>query len=315
MSIILGTLQQGILFGLLAIGIYIAFRILDIPDLTAEGSFTFGIAVSAVVTIAGHPLLAILAGTAAGFAAGILTGIFQTKCGIHPVLAGILTMSGLYSINTWVLGEQPSINLISSPQNPVNTVFSIFEEMLSGIDKDIVRLGVIFVITAIVSLILILFFKTRTGLSIRAAGDNDTMVRASSINVDRVKILALAVGNSCIGMCGAIYAQYQRFADINSGAGMLVVGLASVIIGEVFVGKKGVTLGIIFAVVGSVVYRGIIAAATYYDIFPAYMLKLVAAVIVAAALTIPAVKNRIKLAKSKKAIKNAGSVKAGEQNA
>lgn len=300
MSIILGTLQQGLLFGLLAVGIYISFRILNIPDLTTEGSFTFGLAVSAMITIEGHPFLAILAGAASGFIAGIITGFLQTKCKIHPVLAGILTMSGLYSINMWVMGEKANVTLISTSQQPVNTVFSIFEDRLGVTDKDISELLVIAVITSAVCALLILFFKTQTGLSIRAAGNNDTMVRASSINVDRIKILAIAISNCCIGMCGAVYAQYQRFADINSGVGMLVVGLASVIIGEVFTGKRGVTAGIIFAVVGSVVYRAIIAAATYYDIFPAYMLKLAAALIVAVALTIPAVKSYITIARSKK---------------
>lgn len=300
MSIILGTLQQGLLFGLLAVGIYISFRILNIPDLTTEGSFTFGLAVSAMITINGHPFLAILAGAASGFLAGVITGLLQTKCKIHPVLAGILTMSGLYSINMWVMGEKANVTLISTPQQPVNTVFSLIEEKLGIADKDISELIIIAVITAVMCALLILFFKTQTGLSIRAAGNNDTMVRASSINVDRIKILAIAISNLCIGMCGAVYAQYQRFADINSGVGMLVVGLASVIIGEVFTGKRGVTAGIIFAVIGSVVYRAIIAAATHYDIFPSYMLKLVAALIVAVALTIPAVKSYITIAKSKK---------------
>lgn len=300
MSIILGTLQQGLLFGLLAVGIYISFRILNIPDLTTEGSFTFGLAVSAMITIKGHPFLAILAGAASGFLAGVITGLLQTKCKIHPVLAGILTMSGLYSINMWVMGEKANVTLISTPQQPVNTVFSLIEEKLGITDSDISELIIIAVITAAVCALLILFFKTQTGLSIRAAGNNDTMVRASSINVDRIKILAIAISNLCIGMCGAVYAQYQRFADINSGVGMLVVGLASVIIGEVFTGKRGVTAGIIFAVIGSVIYRAIIAAATHYDIFPAYMLKLVAALIVAVALTIPAVKSYITIAKSKK---------------
>lgn len=300
MSIILGTLQQGLFFGLLAVGIYISFRILNIPDLTTEGSFTFGLAVSAMITIKGHPFLAILAGAASGFLAGVITGLLQTKCKIHPVLAGILTMSGLYSINMWVMGEKANVTLISTPQQPVNTVFSLIEEKLGITDSDISELIIIAVITAAVCALLILFFKTQTGLSIRAAGNNDTMVRASSINVDRIKILAIAISNLCIGMCGAVYAQYQRFADINSGVGMLVVGLASVIIGEVFTGKRGVTAGIIFAVIGSVIYRAIIAAATHYDIFPAYMLKLVAALIVAVALTIPAVKSYITIAKSKK---------------
>lgn len=300
MSIIFGTLQQGLLFGLLAMGIYISFRILNIPDLTTEGSFTFGLAVSAMITIEGHPIIAIFAGAISGFIAGIITGILQTKCKIHPVLAGILTMSGLYSINMWVMGEKANVTLISTPKKPINTIFSLIEDKLGISDKDISELVVIAAITVIACVLIILFFKTQTGLSIRAAGNNDTMVRASSINVDRIKILAIAISNCCIGMSGAVYAQYQRFADINSGVGMLVVGLASVIIGEVFTGKKGLTAGIIFAVVGSVIYRAIIAVATHYDIFPAYMLKLVAALIVAVALTIPAVKSYIAIAKSKR---------------
>ncbi|MGN1087019.1 MAG: ABC transporter permease, partial [Porcipelethomonas sp.] len=178
MSIILGTLQQGLLFGLLAVGIYISFRILNIPDLTTEGSFTFGLAVSAMITINGHPFLAILAGAASGFLAGVITGLLQTKCRIHPVLAGILTMSGLYSINMWVMGEKANVTLISTPQQPVNTIFSFIEEKLGITSSDISELVIIAVITAAVCALLILFFKTQTGLSIRAAGNNDTMVRA-----------------------------------------------------------------------------------------------------------------------------------------
>lgn len=308
MDILIGTLQQGMLFALLSMGIYIAFKILNIPDLTTEGSFTFGTAVSAMLTTMGHPLLGILCGTLAGFCAGIVTGLLQTKCGIHPVLSGILTMSGLYSINMWVLGETPSVSLISTPQKPMETVFSLVGGLFPTLSDDIVKLIVTSAVTILVALILTWFFKTRTGLSIRAAGDNDTMVRASSINVDGIKILAIAVANACIGLCGALYTQFQRFADINGGMGMLVVGLASVIIGEVFAGKKGVAIGLIGAIAGSVIYRGIIAVCTYYDIFPAYMLKLAAALIVAVALSVPAVSSTLKLIKSKKGTKgNSGN--------
>ena len=293
MDLIIGTLQQGVLFGLLAIGIYISFKVLNIPDLTAEGSFTFGLVVSAMVSISGHPVLGVIAGSAAGFAAGIITGLLQTKCGIHPVLAGILTMSALYSTNTWVLGEKPSVTLIG-----YRTIFSIVSDIFSC-DDSTAKIIVIAVLTALVCAVFIFFFRTRLGLSIRAAGNNETMVRASSINVDAVKIFAIAVSNCCIGLCGAVYAQYQRFADINSGAGMLVVGLASVIIGEVLNIRKGLTSGLILVIAGSVVYRAIIAVATYYDVFPAYMLKFVAAVIVAAALTVPAVKSALSLKKAK----------------
>jgi len=293
MDLIIGTLQQGVLFGLLAIGIYISFKVLNIPDLTAEGSFTFGLVVSAMVAVSGHPVLGIAAGAAAGFAAGIITGLLQTKCGIHPVLAGILTMSALYSTNTWVLGEKPSVTLIG-----YKTIFSIVSDAFACEDSTSKIIVIVF-LTALVCAAFIFFFRTRLGLSIRAAGNNETMVRASSINVDAVKIFAIAVSNCCIGLCGAVYAQYQRFADINTGAGMLVVGLASVIIGEVLNIRKSLTAGLVLVIAGSFVYRAIIAVATYYDVFPAYMLKFVAAVIVAAALTVPAVKSALSLKKAK----------------
>lgn len=294
MSIIFGTAQLGLIYGLLAIGIYISFRVLNIPDLTAEGSFTFGLAVSSVVASAGHPFLGVLLSILAGCAAGIITGLFQTKCGIHPVLAGILTMSGLYSVNMFVMGERANVTLIG-----IDTVFTKAMELFP-FDKNIVKLIIALAAVVIAALFAILFFRTHIGLCVRAAGDNETMVRASSINVDRIKVLALAISNGFIALCGGIIAQYQSFADINSGVGILVVGLASVIIGEVIIGKRSVTVGIISAVAGSVIYRIIIALATQYTLLPAYMLKFISAVIVAAALTVPAFKQALSLNKLKR---------------
>lgn len=295
MSIIFGTAQLGLIYGLLAIGIYISFRVLNVPDLTAEGSFTFGLAVSSVTAAAGHPFLAIILAVLAGGAAGVITGLLQTKCAIHPVLAGILTMSGLYSINMFVMGERANVTLIG-----IDTVFTKAMDAMPFLDKNTVKL-IIAVITVIIAAALaILFFHTHIGLCVRAAGDNETMVRASSINVDRVKILALAISNAFISLCGGMIAQYQSFADINSGVGILVVGLASVIIGEVIIGKRGLTIGIISAVAGSVIYRVIIALATQYTILPAYMLKFISAVIVAAALTVPAFKQALSVNKLKR---------------
>lgn len=301
MVILLGSLQLGLLYGLLAIGIYISFRILNIPDLTAEGSFTFGLAVSAVMTVAGHPYLGILLGTFAGALAGIVTALLQTKMGINPILSGILTMSGLYSVNLCVMGESSNVTLIGK-----STMFTDGAKLLAGVNNDIVKLILIGAVIVICTLVMILFFKTSLGLAIRATGDNQSMVRASSINVDATKTVAIAVSNALIALNGAVIAQYQNFADINSGVGILVVGLASVIIGEVIVGRRSVTVGFISAVIGSLIYRFIIAVATKYSILPAYALKLVSSIIVAIALVLPLLKTRIGEYKSRKrGIKNA----------
>lgn len=295
MTIILGTAQLGFIYGLLALGIYISFRVLNIPDLTAEGSFTFGLAVSSVLATAGHPWIGLLAAVAAGCLAGVVTGLFQIKCHIHPVLAGILTMSGLYSVNMFVMGERANITLIG-----IDTVFTDVASLIPSVDKNIVKLIIAIVLTLIGTVLAVMFFRTHLGLCIRAAGDNETMVRSSSINVDYVKVIALAVSNAFIALCGGVIAQYQNFADINSGVGILVVGLASVIIGEVILGKKSVTIGLVSAVTGSIIYRIIIALATTYTPLSAYMLKLVSALIVAIALSVPAIKQTILLQKTKK---------------
>lgn len=295
MVILLGSLQLGLLYGLLALGIYISFRILNIPDLTAEGSFTFGLAVSAVMTVAGHPYLGIILGTLAGALAGIVTAFLQTKMGINPILSGILTMSGLYSVNLCVMGESSNVTLIGK-----STMFTDGAKLLTGVNNDIVKLILIGIVIAVCTVVMILFFKTNLGLAIRATGDNQSMVRASSINVDATKTVAIAVSNALIALNGAVIAQYQNFADINSGVGILVVGLASVIIGEVIVGRRSVTVGFISAVIGSLIYRFIIAVATKYSILPAYALKLVSSIIVALALVLPLLKTRINEYKARK---------------
>ncbi|WP_303864910.1 ABC transporter permease [Alkalibaculum bacchi] len=283
MTLLIGSLQLGLIYGLLALGVYIAFRILSIPDLTADGSFTLGLAVSAVLTVAGHPILGIFAALVAGAVAGTITGLLQTKMKVHPILAGIITMTGLYSINLFIMGVSSNVSLIGN-----ETIFSMGANA-SNITKTLIAA----IISVIVFMILMWFFKTQLGLSIRATGNNEDMVRASSINVDRVKIIAIAISNSCVALSGAVLAQYQGFADISSGVGIMVIGLASVIIGEVFLGKRSVTLGFAAAIIGSIVYRFIIALALRSSIFPAYALKLVSAFIVAMALSIPVIKKNM----------------------
>ena len=301
MTLFLGSLQLGLLYGILAIGIYISFRILNVPDLTTEGSFTFGLATSAMCAIGGHYILGIFLSIAAGALAGIVTGILQTKCRIHPILSGIITMSGLYTVNLAVMKNAVNVSLIGKDE-----IFTVISAALENMSRDAVRCVVSFIFAAVVCLIMIWFFKTHIGLCIRATGDNEAMVSSSSINVDATKIISLAISNGCVGLSGGLLAQYQGFADINSSVGILVVGLASVIIGEVVMGRRGVTIGIISAVIGSIIYRYIIALATASHIFPAFALKLVSAVIVAVALSIPAIKQGIALSKIKKeARKNA----------
>ena len=281
MKLLVGSLQLGLLYGILALGIYISFRILSTPDLTTEGSFAFGLSVSAAVTAAGHPLLALPASIIAGAAAGSITGFLQTRLMIHPILSGIITMSGLYSVNLLVLGGASNLSLVRTI-----TLFKLFPFM----DKQ-TAMTVIPAIAVVICLILvILFFRTHIGMCIRAVGDNADMVRASSINVDLCKILAFAISNALIAFSGALIAQYQGYADISSGTGILVIGLASVIIGEAILGRKSVAVGFVSAIVGSVLYRYMIALATRYSPLPAYMLKLVSAVIVALALALPAMR-------------------------
>jgi len=291
MKLFIGSLQLGLLYGILALGIYISFRILSIPDLTTEGSFAFGLSVSAAVTASGHPLLALPASLLAGACAGACTGILQTRYRIHPILSGIITTSGLYSINLMVLGGAPNLSLVRAA-----TIFKIVP-FLSKNDAMTV-LPIFFAVLCTV--LIILFYHTHLGMCIRAVGDNEEMVRASSINVDACKVLAFSISNALIALSGAVIAQYQGYADISSSTGILVVGLASVIIGEAVFGKRGITLGFISAIVGSLIYRYIIALATRYSPLDAYMLKLVSAVIVGITLAMPAVKSNFAAARQKR---------------
>lgn len=301
MALFLGSLQLGLLYGILAIGVYMSFRILNVPDLTTEGSFTFGLAVSAMCAVNGHYICGIFMSIAAGALAGAVTGLLQTKCKIHPILAGIITMSGLYTVNLAVMNNAVNVSLIGKDE-----LFSKIMTVFPNVGRDSVKTTVMIIFAIIVCVLIIVFFKTHLGLCIRATGDNEAMVSSSSINVDAIKIISLALSNACIGLSGGILAQYQGFADINSAGGILVVGLASVIIGEVIMGKRGVTIGIISAVIGSIIYRYIIALATATHIFPAFALKLVSAVIVAVALSLPAIKQSVALSKIKReAHKNA----------
>lgn len=300
LTMFLGGLQEGLFYALLAMGVYISFRILNTPDLTTEGSYTLGVAVSAVMTVAGHPVLGLICAFLAGALAGSVTGVLQTKVGIHPILAGILTMSGLYTINTAVMGGRPDVQLTKT--TIFNRLYEAFNINLQAFNRDrqaftmakeITVLIVAAVMAAAVLIALIWFFRTHVGLCIRATGNNEAMVRSSSINAGGMKILGLAVANGCTALAGGVMTQSGGFASISNGTGVLVVGLASVIIGEAIVGKRGVTVGLISVILGSVLYQCLIRLATSLNVFPAYYLKLVSAGIVAFALALPMIREKL----------------------
>lgn len=302
----LSNLPDCLIYGLLAMGIYISLRILDIPDLTTEGSFGFGAVVSVLVAINGHPVLAMFAGTAAGLAAGFITGVLQTKLKVHPVLAGIITMSGLYSINLVFYSFTEKGATTNLSYNKV-TIFEKVKELIGirgQFETSMVKAVVSLVIIVIVVSIVIWFFKTHLGLCIRATGDNPDMVRASSINVDRTKTIGFMLSNALIGLSGALASQSIGYSDINTSNGTLIYGLAAVIIGEAIFGKRNATLGLISAVVGSVLYKLIVAFVIRKSLFgdmSSNLMKLTCALIVAITLAIPAIKQKIAEKKRRKA--------------
>ena len=275
MTVITSALELGFIYALVALALFLSFRILNIADMTTDGSFTLGCAVSATVALAGHPYLALPAAMLAGSCAGIITALLQTKWGVPSILAGIITNTGLYTVNLAVMGFSSNVNLLKA-----TTIFSAFPGM---------KIIPAIVITLIVAALLVVFLNTRLGLSIRATGDNPDMVRASSINTGLTITIGLAVSNSITALSGAVLAQYQKTADINLGTGMVIIGLASLIIGEtVFRGRK-TWVKVVGAVVGCIVYRFIIALALRLDL-PSECLKLVSAIIVAIAIALPTIK-------------------------
>ena len=284
LSTLLGSIELGLIFAILSLGLFIAFRILDLPDLTVDGSFVTGLAYSAVWSVAENPLMGIVTGAIGGMFAGIVTGILHTKLKIHAILAGILTMTGLYSINLFLMGDKPSIFFYGA-----KTVFTPFEGRFFLAGVDIGKLILLLIIVAVLVAGLKLFLMTQIGLSLRATGDNEAMVRSSSINTDAMKILGFSLCNLLVAFSGAIYAQYNMTATHGVGTGMLVLGLASIIIGEPVIGKRGMLRHLIAVVAGAIIYRIMLAVAFGLGL-PAIYLKLFSAVIVVLAISIPLIK-------------------------
>ena len=284
-AIVFSALELGFIYALVALALFLSFRVLNIADMTTDGAFTLGCAVSATFAVAGHPLLGIPAAMLAGACAGSVTAFLQTKLNIPSILAGIITNTGLYTVNLAVMGFSSNVNMMRA-----DTLFSLLQPVLGKTFGKIIPVALIALLTG---LLLALFLKTRIGLSIRATGDNPDMVRASSINTGFTVTVGLCISNSLTALSGAVLAQYQKTADINLGTGMVIIGLASLIIGETLMPKGKTWVKILGAIAGSLVYRFIIAIALRLDL-PSECLKLISAVIVALAIGLPAIQAGLK---------------------
>ena len=279
-AIIFSALELGCIYALVALALFLSFRVLNIADMTTDGAFTLGCAVSATFAVAGHPILGLPAAMLAGACAGSVTAFLQTRLRIPSILAGIITNTGLYTVNLAVMGFSSNVNMMKAA-----TVFSMVQPIFG---KTFYKLVPVAILIACVGILLTLFLKTRLGLSIRATGDNPDMVRASSINTSFTITVGLCIANACTALSGALLAQYQKTADINLGGGMVIIGLASLIIGEAVLPKGKLWLKALGAILGSIIYRFIIAVALRMDL-PSECLKLISAVIVALAIGLPAI--------------------------
>lgn len=285
-DLLIPTIAQGLLWAVMALGVYITFRVLDVADLTVEGSFPLGAATAATMMVAGYgPAASFLAAFLAGTLAGIVTGLLHTKMKIPALLAGILTMIALYSVNLRVMGKA-NLSLLG-----VDTAFKLAKSAL-GMNTAQTTLVVGFIVTVAVGVFLYWFFGTEIGAAIRATGFNQQMIRAQGINTDHTIILGLLLSNGLVAVSGALVAQSNGFADVGMGTGTIVIGLASVIIGEVLFGTRSFKNCLISVVLGSVVYRIVIAAVLAMGM-PPNDLKLFTSVLVAIALSLPLIKAKL----------------------
>lgn len=283
LSIVQSALELGFIYALVALALFISFSILNIADLSTDGCFTLGCAVCATVTMAGHPVLALFAAMAAGVCSGFVTAFLQTRLGIQSILAGIIVNTGLYTINIAVMGFASNVNLFNC-----ESVFTWAKESIGG---SWYKLIVAAALVIIVGILISIFLNTRLGLSIRATGDNPDMVRASSINTGLMITIGLCVANALTALSGGLLAQYQKSCDINLGTGMVTIALASLIIGETILGKGNMLKRVAGVILGSCLYRFIVAVALRMNV-PAECLKLVSAIIVAVAIALPYMKKQ-----------------------
>ncbi len=290
LDLVLSTVSQGLLWAIMALGVFLTFRVLDISDLSVEGTFPLGAAVAATLIDAGHSVwFAMLIALIAGCIGGTVTALLTTKLKIPALLSGILTMIGLYSVNLMIMGKA------NVPLLRAETVFTLTENLF-GVSSVVATLIVGLVATVIVGAIMYWFFGTVLGTAIRATGCNPQMARAQGINTNVMVILGLLISNGLVALSGALVAQSNGFADVGMGTGTIVIGLASVIIGEVLFGTRSFKNWLISVVLGSVVYRAVIAIVLELGM-PPNDLKLFTAVLVAIALSLPLIKNKFAIMK------------------
>ncbi|MDQ0484621.1 ABC transporter permease [Guptibacillus hwajinpoensis] len=299
-SAMFGAVESGIIYAIMALGVYLSFRILDFPDLTVDGSFVTGAAITAILIVNGtNPFFATLLAIGAGFIAGCITGLLHTKGKINPLLAGILMMIALYSINLRIMGRS-NVPLLNEESifTKIEAFFTstgldaLFASMAAAIGLQNLTstwsvLISMLVVTALIKVVTDLFLRTQIGLALRATGDNKRMIRSFSANTDQLTILGLGLSNALVALAGALIAQYSSFADVGMGIGMIIIGLASVIIGEAIFGTKTIAVTTFAVVGGAIVYRIVVSLALRVDFLETGDMKLITAVIVIAALVLP----------------------------
>lgn len=278
MNFLISSLEQGFIYGVLVLGVYITYRILNFPDLTVDGSFPLGAAVTATLIVQGvNPALSLILAFGAGLIAGIITGVLHTKFKITNLLSGILIMIALYSINLRIMGRS-NIPLLAKP--------TIFRHLKQITNWPYVNLLILFIIAIGIKFLLDIFFQTRLGLTLRASGDNQQMLKNLSINPDWMIILGLALSNGLVALSGALVAQFQGFADVGMGIGTIITGLASVIIGQAIFRFKNFFHSTSAVLLGSIIYRGAIRASLTLGLAPTD-LKLITSFLVILALILP----------------------------
>lgn len=286
MDLVISSISQGILWGVLSLGLFISFRVLNIADMTTEGSFPLGAATCVILIQQGvNPFIATCVSMITGALAGLVTALFITVCKIPSLLAGILTMTGLLSVNLRIMGK-PNLTLLGQ-----KTIFSVLSSI--GLPKyfDIIVTGL--VVVGILILLMFFFFKTEIGQALIATGDNEKMARALGINTRSMTVLGLMLSNALIALAGAILAQNNGYADVNSGIGTIVIALAAIIIGEVIFADESFVGRLVCILFGSIIYRLLLMLVLLLNVFQANDFKLISAVLIAICLTVPQAKNWI----------------------
>ena len=284
------ALELGLIGGLTVLALFLSYSMLNVCDLSTDGCFTLGATVGAVVALSGHPLLSIPAAMCAGVVSGFVTAFLQTKMGINSLLAGIIVNTGLYSVNIAVMGNSSLLNM-----NTTDTVFTMLKGALKGTPlADWYKTIIALIAVVLVIVILSLFLRTRLGLAIRATGDNPDMVKSSSVNPVFTTIVGLCISNAFTALSGCLLAQSQKSVNIDIGSGMVTVALASLLIGNAFMGKGRIAMRAVGVVLGSIIFRLVYTIALRFNM-PAFMLKAVSSIIVIIAIAGPYLKSRYPL--------------------